>query len=197
MVAAGAAGALLAGLFTNGLAAQRDMGQPDLQRLIVYSVERGLIWAFAGAFALAAASIAVRGDRAGAIGWGVMGAGAGAAAGALGGAVFMLLTNYADLGDNNVRHGLSMAATGIVLGAAAARCMDGDRLAYQAAGLVGGLLGAVLALVVDMPRPGMSEGSGFLLAEALVVFGVIAAVTLAATPAARAPQRARAQQIAG
>jgi len=195
MVAAGAGGVLLAGLFTGSLAPQRAIGEPELQRLIVYAAERGLIWALAGACALAAACVAVRSDRSGAIGWAVIGAGFGAAAGALGGIAFMLLTDAAQVHDNSLRHGLSTAVTGAVLGAAIARLMAGDRTVYACAGLVGGLLGGVLAIALGPPRPGEPEGAMFLLIEAIVLFGAVAAVRIAVAPQAAPPDRARAHAV--
>jgi len=195
MVAAGAGGVLLAGLFTGSLAPQRAIGEPELQRLIVYAAERGLIWALAGACALAAACVAVRSDRSGAIGWAVIGAGFGAAAGALGGLAFMLLTDAAQVHDNSLRHGLSTAVTGAVLGAAIARLMAGERTVYACAGLVGGLLGGVLAIALGPPRPGEPEGAMFLLIEAIVLFGAVAAVRIAVAPQAAPPDRARAHAV--
>ena len=195
MVAAGAGGVLLAGLFTGSLAPQRAINEPELQRLIVYAAERGLIWALAGACALAAACVAVHDDRFGAIGWAVIDAGFGAAAGALGGIAFMLLTDAAQVHDNSLRHGLSTAVTGAVLGVAIARLMAGDRTAYAFAGLVGGLLGGVLAIALGAPRPGEPEGAMFLLIEAIVLFGAVAAVRIAVAPQAAPPDRARAHAV--
>jgi hypothetical protein len=86
MVAAGGAGILLATLFTGPLAHHRAADAPEAQRFVFYAAERGLIWALAGAFVLAAAGIALRDDRAGALGWAIVGAGSGVIGGALGGA---------------------------------------------------------------------------------------------------------------
>ena len=193
-VAAAAAGVLLAGLFTGPLPAQRAFGEPDLQRLIVYAVERGLIWAVAGAFALAAACYFVRNDRVGAIGWGVIGAGVGAGAGALGGAAFMLLTDVAQIHESILRHGVSTAVTGVVLGGGVARLMSAQPAPYRLAGLAGGLLGATLAVLADAPQSGTPEGAVFLLIQAIALFGAIAAVRIAIAPQAltRAPAGARA-----
>lgn len=190
-VAAAAAGVLLAGLITGQLAPQRATTEPEPQRLIVYAAERGVIWALAAALALAAASFAVRDDRVGAIGWAVIGAGFGAVAGALGGAALMLLKLAADL-DPPLLHGVSTAVTGIVLGAGVARVMAGDHTAYRFAGLVGGLVGGIVAVLADRPGDGTSEGVAFLLIEATVLFGALAAVTIAVAPQALSIARGRA-----
>jgi hypothetical protein len=195
MVAAAAGGVLVAGLFTGSLAAQRASEAPDPQRLIVYAAERGLIWALAGAFALAAACYFVRDDRAGAIGWGFIGAASGAAAGAVGGAVFMLLTDAVDLHEPLVRHGVSTAITGAILGDAAGRVMRAELAPFRLAGVAGGLLGAALAIAIQTPHPGVPEGPLFLLIEAIAVFSAMVAVGIAFAPQGRPHARAGAHAV--
>jgi MFS family permease len=192
MVAAGAAGILLATLFTGPLAHQRGTDATEVKRFVFYAAERGLIWAIVGAFVLAAASVALRDNRAGALGWAIVGAGSGAVGGALGGALFMLLKDVALKDFDSVAvitHGSSTALTGVVLGAAVATVMSGERATFRLAGLVGGLLGAILALTFGAtPKPGQPEGASFLLIEAIVMIGALAAIAapLAASRAAPA-----------
>lgn len=200
MVAAGAAAVLLATLFTRSLAPHRATNVGEAKRFVFYAAERGLIWALVGAFVLAAASVALRGDRAGAPGWAVVGAGYGAVGGALGGALFMLLQDVALTGFHDkalIVHGASTALTGVVLGAAVATVVSGERAIFRLAGLVGGLLGAILALAVGIaPRPGRPEGASFLLLEAVVMIGALAAVA-APLAASRAAPADVARRIAG
>jgi hypothetical protein len=134
-------------------------------------------------------------DRRGAIGWAVIGAGFGAAAGVLGGVAFMLLTDAAGVHHNVLRHGVSTAVTGVVLGAAMARVLAGDPTAYRFAGLVGGLLGGSLAVIIDTPAAGTPEGAMFLLIEAIALFGALAAVRIAVAPPAAVHERARAHAV--
>jgi hypothetical protein len=190
MVVAGAAGTLLATLFTEPLAAQRGDAS-HAQRLVIYATERGLIWAIVGALVLAAACVALRNDRVGALGWGIVGAGFGAVGGALGGAAFMVLKDFAlkDLDSMGVlTHGVSTGLTGIVLGTAVAKVVSGEGTPYRLAGLVGGLLGAILALAIaGTPGPGTPESATFLLIEAVVMLSALAAVATALVPGAPAP----------
>ena len=194
MVAAGAAAVLLATLFTGSFAPQRAADAGEANRFVFYALERGLIWALVGAFVLAAASVALRGDRAGAPGWAVVGAGYGAVGGALGGALFMLLQDVAltEFHDKAmIVHGASTALTGLVLGAAVATVVSGERATFRLAGLVGGLLGAILPLAVDItPHPGQPEGASFLLLEMVVMIGALAAVAAPLAASRSAPAEA-------
>jgi len=63
-----------------------------------------------------------------------------------------------------------------------------ELLIYRLAGLVGGLLGAILALAIaGTPHSGQPESAAFLLIEAIVMLSALAAVTAAFVPAAPAP----------
>lgn len=191
IVAAGAAGTLLATLFTGPLATKRGADALEPSRFVFYAAERALIWAIVGALVLAAACVVLRDDRAGALGWGFVGAGFGAVGGALGGAVFMALKDFALKDFDNVgvfTHGLSTALTGVLLGAAVAKVASGERTPYRLAGLVGGLLGAILALAIaGTPHSGQPESAAFLLIEAVVMLSALVAVTAAFVPAAPVP----------
>jgi hypothetical protein len=200
MVAAGAAAVLLATRFTGSLAPQRAREAAEAKRFVFYAAERGLIWAIVGACVLAAASVALRDDRAGAPGWAVVGAGYGAVGGALGGGLFMLLQDVALKGFESkavITHGSSTALTGLVLGAAVATVLSGERATFRLAGLAGGLLGAILALAVGAPpMPGRPEAASFLLLEATVMIGALAAVAAALAVSRPAPADP-ARQLAG
>jgi hypothetical protein len=194
MVAAGVAGIVLARLFTGPLAHHRAAHAPEARRFVYYAAERGLIWALVGACVLAAASVVLRDDRAGAFGWAIVGAGYGAVGGALGGTLFMLLKDVALKDFDSVAvitHGSSTALTGVVLGAAVATVVSGERATLRLAGLVGGLLGTILAVTFGAtPASGRPEGVGFLIIEAIVMIGALGAVAAALTASRAAPAEA-------
>jgi hypothetical protein len=90
-----------------------------------------------------------------------------------------------------ITHASSTALTGAVLGAAVATVVSGERATFRLAGLVGGLLGAILALTfAGAPKPGQPEGVWFLLVEAIVMIGALAAVAAPRAPSRAAPAAA-------
>jgi hypothetical protein len=90
-----------------------------------------------------------------------------------------------------ITHGSSTALTGVVLGAAVATVVSGERATLRLAGLVGGLLGAILAVTFGAtPASGRPEGVGFLIIEAIVMIGALGAVAAALTASRAAPAAA-------
>ena len=189
MLAAACLGALLAASFTDELAVRRAFGEPDLDRIVYYAAERGVIFAVVGALVLAAAAVTLR-ERASALGWAILGLGFGAVGGAASGVAYMALKDEQVMTSQHLLRGVAGAIVGIALAAILARLVDGDRTVYKLAGLAGGLLAGILAQqFFDDPDP--TRATALSVCEALVTTGALAAVATT-VPALLAPRsRAR------
>jgi TIR domain len=178
LVVAAALGVMVASAFTAGLAEQRHIGAPQLDRFVYYSAERAVIWGIVGAAVLAVAAATLRGERASAVGWAIVGLCYGAIGGALSGAAYMLLKDQGVLGGENMLHGISTAIAGAVLAAALAKLVSVEPSIYRLAGLAGGLLGGILAQQWFFD-PHSTQATGMVVCEAIVTMIALAAV---ATP---------------
>jgi hypothetical protein len=182
IVVAGGLGVVIASLFNSGFADRRGIGAPPADRIVYFAAERGVMGAFVGAFVLAAVALTLRRDRAGALGCAIVGLGAGAVGGALGGAAYMVLKDQDILASEELLRAVAAALPAVFVGAVVARVVSGQRSIYMLAGLAGGLVGGILAqsLIGDT---GQTKGIGKVLFETVIAMGAIAAVATAAPPA--------------
>lgn len=192
MVGAGVVGVLVASLLNAGFADRRGLGAPQADRIIYFGAERAVTGAIVGALLLTAVALTLRRDRAGAVGCAVVGLGAGAVGGFLGGAAYMVLKDQGIVESAALLRGISAAIPGVVLGAAVARLVSGERSIYMLAGLAGGLLGGILAQAI-LFEPGQTRGVSMVLFETVVTVGALAAVATTAPPVLAGRRRAAAR----
>jgi len=192
MVAAGALGVLVASLLNSGFADRRGIGAPQADRLLYFGAERAVTGALVGALLLTAVALTLRRERAGAIGCAIVGLGAGAIGGFLGGAAYMALKDQGIVTSPELLRGISAAIPGIVLGLAVARLVSGERSIYMLAGLAGGLVGGILAHTL-LFEPGQTRGVGMVLFETVVTVAALAAVATTAPPALTGRRRVAAR----
>jgi hypothetical protein len=180
MVLAGAAGVLIASRLNSGFAANRGIHAPKSDRLINFAAERGVTGALVGALLLTAVALTLRSERAGAVGCAIVGLGAGAIAGALGGAAYMALKDGDIVTSEELLRAVATALPGVVLGVAVARVVGAQRSIYMLAGLAGGLVGGILAQSI-VGDTGQTRGVAKVLIETLFMVGAIAAVATTAS----------------
>jgi hypothetical protein len=181
IVVAGALGVVIASLFNSGFADRRGVGAPATDRIVYFAAERGVMGAFVGAFVLAAVALTLRRDRAGAVGCAIVGLGAGAVGGALGGAAYMVLKDQDIVMSEELLRAVAAALPAVVVGAAVARVVSGQRSIYMLAGLAGGLVGGILAQSI-IGDTGPPRGIAKVLFETVVAMAAVAAVATTASP---------------
>jgi hypothetical protein len=182
MLLAGAIGVAFASLFNGDFVERRQPGASQADRILYFGAERAVTGAFVGALLLVAVVVTLRLDRAGAVSCAIVGLGAGAVGGALGGATYMVLKDQDIVTNAELLRGISAAIPGVVLGAAVARLVSGERSIYMLAGLAGGLLGGIVAHAL-LFEPGTTRGIGMVLFETVVTMAALAAVATTASPA--------------
>ena len=182
MLLAGAIGVAFASLFNGEFAERRQPGASEADRILYFGAERAVTGAFVGALLLVAVVVTLRLDRAGAVSCAIVGLGAGAIGGALGGATYMVLKDQDIVTSANLLRGISAAIPGVVLGAAVARLVSGERSIYMLAGLAGGLLGGIIAHAL-LFEPGQTRGISMVLFETVITMAALAAVATTASPA--------------
>ncbi|MEY2442274.1 MAG: hypothetical protein QOJ46_1700 [bacterium] len=182
IVVAGGLGVLVASLFNSGFAERRGIGAPPTDRIVYFAAERGVMGAFVGAFVLAAVALTLRRDRTGALGCAIVGLGAGVVGGALGGAAYMVLKDQDIVASEELLRAIAAALPAVVVGAAVARVVSGQRSIYMLAGLAGGLVGGILAQSI-IGDSGPPRGVSKVLFETIVAMAALAAVATTASPA--------------